>query len=56
VPVPHYLMKELEDELQNPTGIKTVSPRGPSINGILVSKECGLLYEISNTEGLRFVL
>jgi hypothetical protein len=49
-------MKELEDELHNPTGIHTVSPPGLSIDGILVSKECGVLYKISNTEGLRSVL
>lgn len=54
--VPENLMRELEDELQNPTGIRTVSPPGLSMNGILVSKACGVLFEISNTEALRSVL
>lgn len=53
VSVPEYLMQELEDELQNPTGISTVSTPKLSISGILLSKECGLLYEITNSEGLR---
>ncbi|KDR80565.1 hypothetical protein GALMADRAFT_61277 [Galerina marginata CBS 339.88] len=53
VPVPEDLMQELEDELQNPTGIWTVPPPKLSISGVLLSKECGLLYEVKNSEGLR---
>ncbi|KAF8159628.1 hypothetical protein B0H34DRAFT_704239 [Crassisporium funariophilum] len=51
--VPEYLMQELEDELQNPTGIWTVPPPKLSISAVLLSKECGILYEITDTEGLR---
>ena len=46
-------MRELEDELQNPTGISTVSTPKLSVSGVLLSKECGILYEIKNSEGLR---
>ena len=47
------LMKELEDEIDNPTGIATVS-RPPSImNGILLSKNCGILYEFPEVTGLK---
>ena len=46
-------MRELEDELQNPTGISTVSTPKLSVSGVLLSKECGILYEITNSEGLR---
>ncbi|KAF6761571.1 hypothetical protein DFP72DRAFT_1041797 [Ephemerocybe angulata] len=53
VPVPEYLMQELEEEIQTPTGITTANPPPLSMTGILVSKECGLLYEILDTEGLR---
>ncbi|KAF8909348.1 hypothetical protein CPB84DRAFT_1673542 [Gymnopilus junonius] len=53
VPVPEYLMQELENELQNPTGISTVLPPKLSISAVLLSKECGILYEMKNTEGLR---
>ena|SRR6266508_1560026 len=56
VPIPEDVMQELEEELQNPTGIHTPPPPQLSLKGLLVSKTCGLLYEISNTEGLRFDL
>ena len=46
-------MRELEDELQHPTGISTVSTPKLSVSGVLLSKECGILYEITNSEGLR---
>ena len=49
-------MLELEDELQNPTGISTVSTPKLSVSGVLLSKECGILYEITNSEGLRCVV
>lgn len=52
-PVPDFLMKELEEELQNPTGISTITPPKLSITGVLVSKECGILYTLHDTEGLR---
>lgn len=55
VPVPESLMREIEDELQNPTGIRTLPPPKNSINGLFLSKECGILYELTNTEGMRFV-
>ncbi|KAH9479483.1 DSC E3 ubiquitin ligase complex subunit 1 [Psilocybe cubensis] len=51
--VPEHLMRDLEDELQNPTGITTVSAPKLWLKGLLLSKECGVLYEITNTEGLR---
>ncbi|KAF8967642.1 hypothetical protein BDZ97DRAFT_1802585 [Flammula alnicola] len=53
VAVPEYLMQDLENELQNPTGIWTVPPPKLSVTGLLLSKECGILYEVTNTEGLR---
>ncbi|KIL69438.1 hypothetical protein M378DRAFT_69521 [Amanita muscaria Koide BX008] len=51
--VPAVLMQELEEETINPTGSATIKMPELSIDGILVSKECGILYEIHNTEGLR---
>jgi hypothetical protein len=53
VGVLEYLMQELEDELQNPTGISTVSAPKLSVSNILLSRECGILYEVTNSEGLR---
>jgi len=53
VPVPQDLMQELEDEIQNPTGINTVKAPPLSLSAILISKNCGILYEIVEIEGLR---
>jgi transmembrane E3 ubiquitin-protein ligase len=53
--VPEALMQELEDELQKPTGVWTVDPPKLSVDGLLMSKECGIIYEVINTEGLRSV-
>jgi hypothetical protein len=51
--VPQALMLELEEETQNPTGVWTISPPKLSLGGILLSKECGILLEIVETEGLK---
>lgn len=56
VEVPEYLMQELEAELQQPTGVWTVPPPKLTISGVLLSKECGILYQLTNTEGLRYVM
>ncbi|KAF8631897.1 hypothetical protein AX15_002157 [Amanita polypyramis BW_CC] len=53
VPVPANLMQELEEEIKKPTGSATVNVPKLSINGLLISKECGVLYQIHDTEGLR---
>jgi len=54
--VSEVLMQELENELQKPTGVSTVKPPKLSISGLMISKECGIIYEVTNTEGLRFVI
>lgn len=48
-------MQELEEEVQRPTGRSTVKPPNLSVRGVLISRECGLLYEVGDTEGLRYV-
>ncbi|GLB43394.1 putative ring finger [Lyophyllum shimeji] len=53
VNVPEHLMRELEDEIQKPTGASTVVPPKLSVTGLLISKECGIMFEIGDTEGLR---
>ena len=45
-------MKELEGELQNPTGITTVSRPELRMNAVLMSKECGILLEMHDAVGL----
>lgn len=46
-------MQDLESEIQHPTGISTVKPPKLSLSAVLLSKECGILYEIQSTQGLR---
>ncbi|KAJ3718919.1 hypothetical protein C8R42DRAFT_674859 [Lentinula raphanica] len=53
VDVPAHVMKEHEAEIQRPTGIDTHLPTRLAMKSILISKECGILYEVSNMEGLR---
>lgn len=54
--VPLYLMKELEDEIDNPTGITTVRPPEMKLTGVLISKNCGILYELPDIDGLKCVV
>ena len=55
VPVPETLMQELEEEIKHPTGSSTITIPKLSIDGVMISKECGILYQIEDTEGLRCV-
>ncbi|KAF8885015.1 hypothetical protein BD779DRAFT_1673890 [Infundibulicybe gibba] len=51
--VPEFLMQEFEEEIQKPTGIGTISSPPLTLGGLLISRECGVMYEVGNTEGLR---
>ncbi|KAJ3730007.1 hypothetical protein DFJ43DRAFT_1132880 [Lentinula guzmanii] len=51
--VPAHVMEEHEEEIQRPTGIDTHLPTRLSMKSILISKECGMVYEVSDMEGLR---
>ncbi|KAJ3861807.1 hypothetical protein EV359DRAFT_46419 [Lentinula novae-zelandiae] len=53
VNVPAYMIEAHEEEIQRPTGIRTNLPTRLTMKSILISKECGVLYEMSNMEGLR---
>ncbi|KXN86557.1 DSC E3 ubiquitin ligase complex subunit 1 [Leucoagaricus sp. SymC.cos] len=53
VPIPDYLMQDLESEIQHPTGISTVKAPKMVLSAVLLSRECGILYEIHSTQGLR---
>ncbi|KAF7770944.1 hypothetical protein Agabi119p4_6918 [Agaricus bisporus var. burnettii] len=46
-------MQDFESELQNPTGISTVKPPQLALSAVLLSKECGIVYEIHSTQTLR---
>ncbi|THH03274.1 hypothetical protein EW145_g6386 [Phellinidium pouzarii] len=51
--VPQDLMQELEREMENPTGITTVRRPELKMNAILMSKECGIMLEMREAEGLK---
>ncbi|KAK1222123.1 hypothetical protein PQX77_015051 [Marasmius sp. AFHP31] len=51
--MPEFFMKEYESEIQNPTGLRPLKPPKFSMKGILVSKECGIMYEIGNVTSTR---
>lgn len=46
-------MKELENELDTPTGISTVARPNLTVNGILISRECGIVLEVKEADGLK---
>jgi hypothetical protein len=53
--VPVLLMREVEKENQNPSGLSSVLPMPPlAMRGVLLSPECGLLYTITHTTGIRY--
>ena len=48
-------MLELERETFDPSGISTVDPPKRILNGVLISKPCGILYHIDGSSGIRCV-
>lgn len=52
--IPVKDMEDLEDELQKPTGRWTVKRPPLKLNGVLLSRECGILYNLHDAEGLRY--
>ncbi|KAJ7890572.1 hypothetical protein B0H14DRAFT_3081695 [Mycena olivaceomarginata] len=52
IKVPENLLREYEEEIQQPAGIWTIKPPPMSISGLLMSKECGILYEFHKAEGV----
>jgi len=51
--VPQLLLQEFEDEVDDPTGISTIRPPEMKLKGVLVSKNCGILYELPEVKGLK---
>jgi hypothetical protein len=46
-------MRELEDELMNPTGVSTVKRPPLQLNLTAISPDCGVLVEVRNADGIR---
>ena len=53
--VPKDLMDELESEFDEPTGITTVKAPELSLDAVLLSQDCGILYEIKHAVGVQCV-
>ncbi|KAL1942983.1 hypothetical protein VTO73DRAFT_4654 [Trametes versicolor] len=51
--VPKDLMDELESEIDEPTGITTVNAPELVFDGVLLSQNCSILYEIKHTVGVQ---
>ncbi|KAI0703928.1 hypothetical protein C8Q76DRAFT_752964 [Earliella scabrosa] len=51
--VPKEQMEELESEFNEPTGITTVRAPELSLEGVLLSQDCGILYEIKHAVGVQ---
>ena len=54
--VPKELMDELESEFDEPTGITTIRAPELSLEGVLLSQDCGMLYEIQHTIGVQYAI
>ncbi|KAG6332659.1 hypothetical protein ID866_6427 [Astraeus odoratus] len=52
-PISEELMRDVEGELQKPTGKWTAQVFPLHVNGVLVSQECGILYRLHDAVGLR---
>lgn len=51
--IPREQMEELEREFEEPTGISTVRAPEFALEGVLLSQNCGMLYEIKHAEGVQ---
>ena len=54
--VPKELLEELEREFDEPTGITTVKAPELALEGVLLSQNCGILYEVKHAIGVQYVL
>lgn len=53
--VPQAALEELEHEIDEPTGITTVRSPDMKFRGVLVSKNCAMVYELPEIEGMKSV-
>ena len=49
-------MEELENKLEEPTGISTVKAPELALESVLSSQDCGILYEVKHAVGVQYVL
>lgn len=51
--VPLALLQEVEEEIQEPTGISTIHAPDMKLQGVLLSQNCGILYELPDISGMK---
>lgn len=51
--VPAKQLQEVEDEVDNPTGITTARAPEMKYRGVLISQNCGILYELPDIKGMK---
>ncbi|KIJ55286.1 hypothetical protein M422DRAFT_774359 [Sphaerobolus stellatus SS14] len=51
--VPPHLLIELESEIENPTGISTIRAPPLILDGVLISRNCGILLEVNKGKGMK---
>ena len=54
--VPLWQLQEVESEIDNPTGVTTVRQPQMRLKGVLMSKDCGMLYELPEETGMKCVV
>ncbi|KAK7687335.1 hypothetical protein QCA50_009841 [Cerrena zonata] len=51
--VPQFELDELEQEIDKPTGVSTIDQPPLLLNAVLVSADCGMMYEMKDLRGLK---
>ena len=54
--MPLLQLQEVESEIDNPTGVTTVRQPTMRLKGVLMSKDCGMLYELPEETGMKCVI
>jgi transmembrane E3 ubiquitin-protein ligase len=52
-PLSDYEMNRLESEMEKPTGVQTPSKPPLSMDAVLLSKNCGLIYQATHLKGTK---
>lgn len=51
--IPQALLQEVEDEIDEPTGISTIHAPEMKLQGVLVSQNCAMVYELPDISGMK---
>lgn len=54
--IPQALLQQVEDEIDEPTGVSMIHAPDMKLQGVLVSKNCAMVYELPDISGMKSVL